>query len=411
MDRWEPSKKKTNTPPHRRCPGKSEQTNLIKKKISFLTHSNLFFSEILTQSTMSKSTDGKAVLINGINKTAILARKKHMEDDPDLDEHIPFTIKAYWEKGVVYKVGKSAVCYPPPEITKGEVRYPTMNSFYPLSSIGWFGLSFMTEAAERDMQFESCELEMSADMNLSCFYKLSTDDLSPFPHGVKMDAKVKGHQAENDLKRLTKLAEERCPSVKLMARAFPVEVMMEGKEVEIPENEPIYYDMDKYNKIAKQKGPHIIKQKIKGNWFCHNECKDYPNAAAKFVFEEEGGSVLPLSLEGTDSARNYLTPVQACFFGGLAQHMHTIAARIYAAGYRIKSIKGSIATEMNERSLMAMHSKRWVFPNGGTMELKIESDAPDGVIDQIQFEAEHMSPAFMIWMNSVPVQVSCSKKH
>ena len=367
-----------------------------------------------TQFTMYKTGNGKSgksVLVNGLNKVAILGGKEQMMADPNLGACVPFSIKAVWDKGVVHQVGGKMVCHPPPEIAKGEIKYPTLNSFCPLVSTGCFGLIFMMQAAERDMQFESFQMRMAADANLCCFYRMCADDLNPWSHGVKLDLEVKGPYTETDLQMLTKLAEEHCPSVEIMRRAFPVEVIVEGKEVEMAANEPLHYDMDKYTKIAKEKGPHMVKQSIKGDWYCHNESKEYPDSLMKFVFDEEGGAELPMSHDWPVASGKWATPVQACFFGGLSQHMHTVAARLYASGYLVRSIKGTFSTEMNERILMSAEKKRrYIFPTGGTMELKIESNAPRGVLDQVQFEAEHMSPAFMNWSNDIPIHVRITKQ-
>ena len=350
-------------------------------------------------------------IVNGINKTAILRIKEAMEIDPKLGDRKPVTIKAFWEQGVVYDASGKLECHPPPEIQKGdEIKYPTVNSFCPLVSTGCFGLILMMQAAEREMQFESFHMHMSANADLSCFYKFRADIDCPWSNGVQLDIDIKGPQLKEEVDVLAKFPEKHCPSVEIMRRSFPVDVIIQRRKVNM-ENVPVYYDMDKYNIISKQWGPHMVKQSIFGDWHCHNESKEFPDALVTFAFDQEGGVKLPMGCDAPIGSGTWVTPVQACFFGGLSQHMHTIAARLYALGYLVKSMQGIFTTEMNERITMAVEKeRRYIFPSGGMIELEIETDAPDDILDRVQFEAEQMSPAFMNWTNSIPINVSIKKE-
>jgi hypothetical protein len=353
---------------------------------------------------------GPPVLVNGLNKTAILATKAGMRQDPKFAEKCPVAIHATWEKGVVKDSTGRLVCHPPPEISKGKPQHPSMNSYCPLVASGCVALVTMCRAAEKDMQFDSFELSMSHEVDISCFYKKSASGINPWKDGIELDIAFKGQEPLEQVKELLDLADSQCPSSEIMRREFPVETAdMKGRKVKMTDK-TVYYDMDKYKQLSEQADPVMIQQSAKGTWFCHNESKEFPDALMQFEFPSDGHVKLPVSHDKPFASGTYASPVELCFFGGLSSYMHTVAVRLYALGYLIKSIKGTFKTTMNKRKVMGVDERRYIFPEGGEIELKIESDAPGEVLYQVEWEAKEMSLTYMNWSNRIPVQINVRKE-
>ena len=347
-------------------------------------------------------------MINGLNKTAIDAIMERMKADPTVGDNVSVVVTAIWKRGVIFHTDSELVCFPPPEIAK-EVGYPSMNSYCPLVAAGCFSLIYMLHAAERDVSFESFQTRQKHNVDFSCFYKTSAAGTNPWEDGVTLDIEMKCPQSQDVLIDLGKIADAHCPSVEIMRREFPVEVTkVTGTYAEL-KGKTVYYDMDKYNALSKQVGPIIVKQHAKGRWYCKNECKKYPDALMTFEFKHDGNSVLVLSHDKPMASGKYATPVQACFFGGLSTYMHTFAVRLYTRGYIIKSIKGTLKTRMNNRMVMAVDLDKYIFPGSAFIELEVESNAPDEALYEAQHEADEMSPAFMNWRNSIPMQLNLAK--
>jgi uncharacterized OsmC-like protein len=358
-----------------------------------------------------KTKERNPAVLNGLNKDFICGAKAMMEADESLGREREYIISAVWEKGVVTDPETKMVAHPPPSIAIGkDIKYPSTLAYCPVVSVACFSLIFMMQAAERNMQFKKFEAEISTDANLSCFYKKQGDPPNPWSKGVDMKICIQGPQTDADIKMLENLANEHCPSVEIMRRSFPVEVTMKGtKEVDVTD-EKVYYDMDKYTAKSKQKGPIMVKQSAKLEWYCQNECCEYPDSLMTLMMDQEGGYKLPVSYDIPIASGKYATPVQVCFFGGLSAHLHTVAARIYARGYTIKRILGKVHVFVNERRIMGLERDRYIFPSGGIMELDVESDAPSEVLDEVDWETQDMSPAFMNWTNSIPINVQFQKK-
>jgi uncharacterized OsmC-like protein len=348
--------------------------------------------------------------VNGLNKTAILGAKAKMRAHPSFAKSDAVCIIAHWDKGVVTDVTGKLVCHPPPEIARGEAKYPSMNSFCPLISAGCFCLIFMMEAAEKDMHFESFETSMAIDADYSCFYKQSARGQNPWSQGIDLDVHIVGPQSQEEMDALGENADNHCPSVEILRREFPVEVVLQGTQLEM-DDRTVYYDMDKYEKLSQQSEPVIVNQSAKGTWCCQpDQCGVYPGALMKFEFGLEENTIIPISHDQPIASGKYANPVQACFFGGLSTHMHTVAMLLYTKGYVIKSMKGTLKTTMNKRVVMAVDSHKYIFRMGTDILLEIESDAPQDVLDHIQFEAEEMSPAMMNWSNSIPIHLEIVKE-
>jgi uncharacterized OsmC-like protein len=355
-------------------------------------------------------TMGPPVLVNGLNKTAILATKAMMREDPRFAANCPVVIHATWEKGVVKDSTGRIVCHPPPEIAKGEPQHPSMNSYCPLMASGCVALITMCRAAEQDMQFDSFEFNMSHEADISCFYKKSASGVNPWKDGIELNITFKGQETQEQVKEVIDLADSQCPSSEIMRREFPVEVAdMKGRKVKMTDK-TVYYDMDKYKQLSEQAEPVMIQQSSKGTWFCRNESKEFPGALMQYELPSDGHVKLPVSHEKPFASGTYATPVELCFFGGLSSYMHTVAVRLYVRGYLIKRIKGTFKTAMNKRMVMGVDEPRYIFLMGGEIELEIESDAPDEVLYQVQWEATEMSLTYVNWSNRVPVQINVRKQ-
>ena len=355
---------------------------------------------------MSESSE--PTFINGLNRSAIQATKANMRADASMAANVPIVIEAVWEKGVVRETSgcQQMVCHPPPQIAK-TIDYPSMNSYCPLVSVGCFCLVFMMEAAERKMQLDSFEASVLVDADMSGFYKMGVMNANPWNEGVKVDLRIQAPYTKEQLDDLVEFAHANCPSVEIMRRSFPVEVRMEPVMVQDDvDKDEVYYDLDKYHRRAAQPGELFVKQGTDMTWFCHNESEEFPDALMLFDFTTDGGSKLPLSYGGPIGPGKYSNPVQACFFGGLSAHMHTVALRLNLLGYIVKRIQGSMKAQMNSRRVFAVDLDTYIFPSGATIDLIIESNAPEDVMDQVQFEAEQMSPSFMNWTNSIPIDIN-----
>jgi uncharacterized OsmC-like protein len=347
-------------------------------------------------------------LTNGLNTTAIKGAMAKMGYDETFGAKAPTVISAVWEKGVVRDVNSLLVCHPPPEISKNGFQHPSVYDYCPVMSSGCISLVYMMQAAERGMQLDSFKMDIETVGDVSCFFKKSAGGRNPWPEGLTLDLSVKGPQSEDELKELGAVAHDHCPAAELLRRKFPVEIT-DIKYTQVETSEEVYYDMDKYKYLSEQDGPVLVQQASHAVWYCHNESKEHPGALMEFNFGKTPQEHIILSHDKPIASGNYANPVQACFFGGLATHMHTIAARLYALGYSVKSIKGDIKTIMNKRVVMAV-DKGLVFPSGGTMNFEIESDAPKHVFDQVQLEALEMSPAFMTWSHPIAVRVNVKKE-
>ena len=348
-------------------------------------------------------------IVNGLRRSAILGAKDKMNADSGFGERVPFSITATWEKGSVFDSEGDLQCHAPPEIAK-EVKYPTMNTFCPLISVGCFALVYMMQAAERDWQFESFELEVSADADLSCFYKpTEAFGCLPWKDGLKIDIVARGPRSEEDMKMLGDIADRYCPAVEILKREFPVEVVnFNAIEIEV-QDKTVYYDMDKYKSLSEQKEHIVVHQSGKGSWMCHNESCDFPDALMVFEFQSDGNAKLALSKEPPMASGRYPNPVKMCFFGGLSTYLHTIAVRLYARGYLVKQIEGKIQSVLNNRMVMGVDEGRFILPEGAEIQIEVESDAPEEVVDVVQWEAQQMSPSFMNWSNFIDVQVNIKK--
>jgi uncharacterized OsmC-like protein len=278
-------------------------------------------------------------IVNGLNKTAILGAKAKMRADQSSSESNPVCIIAHWDKGIVTDITGKLVCHPPSEIARGEAKYPSMNAYCPLVSAGCFCLIFMMQAAEKDMQFESFETNMDADADFSCFYKQSAPGQNPWSQGVNLDLRIVGPQSQEEMDALSEVADNHCPSVEIMRREFPVEVVFQGTQVEMKDR-TVYYDMEKYKKLSQQSEPVIVKQTTKGTWCCqHDQYAEYPGALMTFEFGHEENTTIPISHDKPIASGKYANALQACFFGGLSTHMHTVAMLLYTKGYIVKSMK------------------------------------------------------------------------
>ena len=351
--------------------------------------------------------------VNGLSKTGILGAKAKMKADPDMAKDAKVTVKASWNKGVIKGVDGRLVCHPPPEIAK-IVGYPSMNSYCPLISAACFSIIFMIKAAEEDHQFETFETDMRADADFSCFYKPDKSEVAPWgKKGVYLDIRMTGRPTQMEIDELGEHAENHCPSVEIMRREFPVFVTLKNTQVDIDEAEfPICYDMDKFRAISESEEKHIVKQHAQGKWYCYNENKEHPDSMMAFECLHDGRSKVPLSNDKPVHNGIYANPVQACFFGGLSTHMHTVAMLLYSKGYNIKSMEGQLTTVMNKRIPMGADKERkgYIFPKGTDLLITIESNAPDDVVEQIQMEAEGRSPALMNWLNTIRMKMRLLKE-
>ena len=353
-------------------------------------------------------TDTEPEIVNGLNRKAILAVKEKMRAELTFGAKSDIKISAVWKNGVVYHTDSDMVSHPPPEIAR-VVGHPSMNSYCPLVAAGCFSLIYMLEATERGAQIECFKTVQQHDADFSCFYKTKAAGVNPWKDGATLDIQIKGPYSLDVLKTIERFADAHCPSIEIMRREFPVEVTkVIGKHVDVDEK-TIHYDMDKYEALSKRSEPIIVKQLAKGRWFCHNECKKYPDALMTFDFRNDGNSILALSHDKPIASGKYANPVQACFFGGLSTYIHTFAVRLYTRGYIIKGIEGTLRTVVNKRMVMGVEDDKYLFPGGAFIELEVESNAPGEVLDEVRHEADEMSPAFMNWRNSIPLKLNVRK--
>ena len=346
--------------------------------------------------------------------------KVRKETEKKRTVYVIFAITAVWEKGVVTGAGGKLVCYAAPEIQLSEAKMgPSVNSYCPLISGGCFSLVIMFQACIHDLKFESFTTGMTTKANFIGCYNPESEisGQHPWLDGIRLNMTIQGPQTTDELVRLADRADRHCPSSEIMKRDFPVEIDQfefhnvtgnVGKE-EAWDDIPIYYDMNKYNELANQK-ERIVKQQADMTWHCQNENVENPDSLMTFTFPNDANSQIVLSHDKPLSSGKYANPVQACFFGGLSSFMHTVAARLYVRGYKVKRIEGSIKSVLNKRKIFAVEKNSYVFPEGATMEIQVWTNAPKRVLNDVHYEAEEMSLTMMNWRNELPLEYAIFRK-
>lgn len=364
--------------------------------------------------------------VNGLDRKAILKTKSAMSSNKSLGLDAPVSVKAVWEQGKVTGVDGKLVCYAPPEMQFGKVtKGPSINSFCPLVSAGCFCLVMMLKAAEDNLQFQEVTSNTKADANLIGFFKKGWKGdqqengfvlRHPWKNGINLGVVIRSEESQETLNGLADHANKHCPSSELMKRDFPVDVNYFRKNATASDKTdwdevPVFYNMEKYKEISKL-DKYMVKQEANMTWHCQNENKLHPNSVMSFSFPSDSESTLVLGFDPPVGAPNpYANPVQGCFFGGLASFLHTIAARIYAHGYKVAKIEGEIKTKVNKRKVFAADKTGYIFSEGASILVSVVSNAPNDIIAKVQNEAEQMSPTMMNWREELPFMYGVAKLH
>lgn len=312
--------------------------------------------------------EGGPEWVNNLNRTALQAIKEKMRADPSMGSDT-LVMKAEWKDGVVNGASGLLVCYAPPELQLGsKVQAPTVNSFCPIVSSACFCLVLMLDAADHGYHFESLTAQMKAKADMIGFYKPrwagATSSTTAFPvrhawaDGIKLGIVIRANQSQEELLKLADHADKHCPASEIMKRSFPAEITKfalkkpKGQDMDWTEV-PVHYNMDKYVEIGKLE-KFMVDQEVNLTWHCQNESVLYPDSLMTLEFTHENNYTTALSHDKPLSSGKYANPLQMCFFGGLSSLMHTIACRIYAKGYKLTSIQGTISATLNKRKVMAV---------------------------------------------------------
>ena len=377
-----------------------------------------FFTPATTNKKDETSTTNATGLlmgevVNNLSKTAIEKIISKLKAADETSGYAKVTVKATWKKGIVTGgANGKLICYAPPEIQLSDHKLgPSVNSYCPLISGGCFSLIMMMDAAQRNYHFETFGTNMTCRANFAAFYNpnIFSQNVTydhPWQDGVLLDILIRGEQTHEEMVELAEYSDEHCPSSEIMKRAFPVLVdKFDGTPHESIDWDslPVYYDMDAYNELA-TKTEVIVDQRADMTWHCQNECVENPDSLMTFHFPNDSDSYLTLSHDQPISSGKYANPVQACFFGGLSSFLHTVAARIYAKGYKVECIDASISAKINKRKVFGIEHDGFVFPEGASIEVEIVTNAPNSILETIQREAENMSPTMMNWENELPLK-------
>jgi hypothetical protein len=156
----------------------------------------------------------------------------------------------------------------------------------------------------------------------------------------------------------------------------------------------VYYNMDKYNELVAQaaKEAIVVPLSSEGTFFCRNESESYPDA---LMISEYDGTAIPMSQEPPIGSGKYPNPVQVCMFGAISYFMHTFAIRLYAKGFKIGDFTGTLTTSMNKRKILGVEKDTRVFPNGGSIALKVTTNAPEATVNEVLEEAKKMAPSYL----------------
>jgi uncharacterized OsmC-like protein len=199
-----------------------------------------------------------------------------------------------------------------------------------------------------------------------------------------------------------------CPSVELLESAFDLTMSYDVKQVEISSSNSVY-NMEAFDQLAAN--PPAPKTVVKdGKWFCHNECQEYPEAFMT-IKATDSNVTIPIANEEPVGRGKWPNPVQACLFGASGAHCHAVAIQFLKAGYHIQSLNVTFSTSVSKRKAMGVDGKDTkAFPDGGTMTVKLESNAPDAKALELLKKCETTSLGYMGVTNPIPLRLNPQKK-
>lgn len=339
-------------------------------------------------------------LVNSINKKAVLGAQSKMRAEKGFAAAAPTHIDAIWNANGIVTNPVFSTLQARGMLTSADSDVPSVLGYCPLTFATCYSFVFMLIAAEKDMQLESYECEVDTVADLSCFF--TGKGPVPWENGVKLVLKVKGNHPFDKVKEVAQQAKLQCPSVAILEQAYPLQVVVNSKQVGDTFNCESPYDMESYH--AGLSSP--ISQSAVAKWYCHNECTEFPDAF--MVLTANDGSKVPVANEAPIGPGIYPNPVQACLFGATALHMHTLATKLFDKGYKIQSLEGAFDTKVNKRRVMGVDPlEAEAFPGGGgVMTIDLASTAPDDVVQSIAKDLESSSPAYLGMVNPVNVELS-----
>lgn len=342
------------------------------------------------------------VIVNALNKTALDGVQKAMMENPTLGANAEVKVEAVWHQGVVQtpsSQGFALIAYAPPGLGL-EDKAPTVLSYCPSMVAGCYSLIVMLSCAEQGLQLESYSTTTTSTADLTPLYQpLNT---SPWKK-VHLQVTYQGNVPLADFQALADQAHDRCPSVEVLERAFPVATTVTSTQVKV-EDQKVYYNLERYHELAASSLPVTVEQSSTGTWNCQGQDDGI------FTMTAEGESVTITQEPPIGPGGAHANPVQACFFGALAFSMHTLALRLSSKGYHVQAMQGSFSALLNKRKVLGVEPEAPAFSAPAQMVIDVESDAPPSVMAEAKSEMEQSSPGYLGMMHPIPLELSVTKE-